>query len=117
MSEIKDYVKSNKLDHPQLYDGSHAVIVFGKPNCRDCDGTKKYLGSKGIDYQYIDAIEHKDALDAIKADNFAAFPVVYVSPGLEGALDSTWAGGVRKDRLELLVRDYVADQGDTWDMA
>lgn len=114
MSEIGDWIKEYYYDVPAGYSGSHAVVVIGKPACSACEATKRELGKHGIDYQYIDATQREGLYEAVVADNFAAFPVVWVKPGIEGARESAWAGGNRKDCIDLLVRDYVADQGDVW---
>ncbi len=52
------------------------VTVYSKPNCMQCNFTKKYLEDKGIPFQTIDVFEDPQALDHIKSLGFQSLPVV-----------------------------------------
>lgn len=61
------------------------VIVYSKPNCPQCDLTKRDLDILGIEYKTIDVSQDKDALESIRAMNFRSVPVVVTKT-------DNWAG-------------------------
>lgn len=54
------------------------ITVYSKPNCMQCDFTKKYLDDKGIDYATLDVFADEEALNHIKSLGFQSLPVVEV---------------------------------------
>ncbi len=52
------------------------VTVYTKPNCMQCNFTKKYLSEKEIEFQTIDVTESEEALAKIKGMGFQAVPVI-----------------------------------------
>lgn len=54
------------------------ITVYGKPNCHNCDMTKRFLKSKEIDFEYIDVTIDQGALDAIRVHGYQQLPVVSV---------------------------------------
>lgn len=54
------------------------ITVYSKPNCMQCNFTKKYLDEKGIDYATLDVFADEDALNYIKSLGFQSLPVVEV---------------------------------------
>lgn len=61
------------------------VTVYTKPNCVQCNMTKKYMDDRGIEYSTVDITEDSDALDKIINKGFKAAPVVDHN-------DRWWAG-------------------------
>lgn len=74
----------------------HSVTVYGKPDCKQCEFTKKYLDDMGTPYNYVDVSEDEEALKEIKDFGYMGVPVVAVN-----SLDDSW-GGFRPDKLEEL---------------
>ncbi len=56
--------------------GKIMVTVYTKPNCMQCNFTKKYLTEKEIDFQTIDVTESEEALAKVKGMGFQAVPVI-----------------------------------------
>ncbi|MFE0442418.1 glutaredoxin-like protein NrdH [Aerococcus sp. NPDC058936] len=52
------------------------VTVYTKPNCMQCNFTKKYLTEKEIEFQTIDVTESEEALAEVKGMGFQAVPVI-----------------------------------------
>ncbi|EFR31064.1 glutaredoxin-like protein NrdH [Eremococcus coleocola] len=52
------------------------VTVYSKPNCMQCNFTKKYLDDKGISYKSVDIFEDASALEHVQALGFQSVPVV-----------------------------------------
>lgn len=38
------------------------VVVYGKPNCPNCNTVKNILNARSIEFDYIDVTEDQDAL-------------------------------------------------------
>ncbi|AMB98537.1 NrdH-redoxin [Aerococcus urinaehominis] len=74
------------------------VTVYSKPNCMQCNFTKKYLEDKEVTFQVLDVTESEEALDHVKALGFSSLPVVEAE-GIEPF------SGFRPDRLESLAQD------------
>lgn len=71
---------------------SKSITVYSKPDCRQCDFTKKWLDRAGVEYRVIDISlpENAEVLEAIKELGYAGAPVVIVSEFTE--LDTHWYG-------------------------
>ena len=39
------------------------ITVYGKPNCMQCDYTKKHLDRMGLEYQSVDVTTDQQALE------------------------------------------------------
>lgn len=75
---------------------TQVITVYSKPNCMQCNYTKKWLDDNHIDYIAIDVTEHENALAYVKHElGYQSLPVVEVS-GQE-----SWFG-FRPERLEEL---------------
>lgn len=62
------------------------VIVYSKPQCPQCEFTKKHLVKIGVEHRVIDVTTDPAALDRIQAMGYSAVPVVVTSSG------EHWAG-------------------------
>lgn len=71
------------------------VIVYSKPDCPQCELTKRDMDILGIDYELIDITQHQDQLARLTSLGFRSAPVV--ETGLE-----TWSGYDR-DKIKGLV--------------
>ncbi|MBA5745787.1 glutaredoxin-like protein NrdH [Aerococcus sp. 150760007-1] len=72
------------------------VTVYTKPNCMQCNFTKKYLTEKEIEFQTIDITESEEALAEVKGMGFQSVPVI-VAENEEAFY------GFQPDRLAKLV--------------
>ncbi|GEL67654.1 glutaredoxin-like protein NrdH [Marinilactibacillus psychrotolerans] len=73
-----------------------SVVVYSKPNCMQCNFTKKYLEDKGISYEVKDIVENEAAIEEVKSLGFSSLPVV-IAEGLEAF------NGFRPDMLNQLA--------------
>lgn len=55
------------------------IKVFSKPNCMQCEFTKKYLTDKGIEFKEINVFEDDKALAMLRDKGFSQMPVVDVN--------------------------------------
>lgn len=62
-----------------------SVTIYTKPNCVDCNKTKNYMKSKGIEFYEVDMTKDPAALDYVKSMGFLRAPVV-------DANDIWWSG-------------------------
>ncbi|MBS4462261.1 glutaredoxin-like protein NrdH [Aerococcaceae bacterium zg-B36] len=72
------------------------VTVYSKPNCMQCNFTKKFLDDNAIDYTTINVYEDNSALEFVNELGFKSLPVVEIE-GEEPFF------GFRPDRLESLI--------------
>lgn len=72
------------------------VTVYSKPNCTQCNFTKRFLTDKQIAFQVKDITESDEALNEVKEMGFQSLPVV-VADGKEPF------NGFRPDKLQQLV--------------
>lgn len=61
------------------------VVVYSKPDCMQCEQTKKFLERKGVDFSVIDMSADAEALEKVKALGYRQAPVVVVG-------DQHWSG-------------------------
>lgn len=66
-----------------------AVVLYGKPNCVQCDATERKFKKHGVEYEKVDVSQDENALEFIKSLGYLKAPVVYVST-IEG--DHHWTG-------------------------
>lgn len=59
-----------------------SIIVYSKPNCMQCQFTKKYLENKGIPFKEKDIDQDVEAVDEVKKMGFSSLPVV-IAEGIE----------------------------------
>lgn len=78
------------------------VTVYSKPNCLNCDITKRLLDKANIAYQVVDLSKDSAALEKVKADGFTTAPVVYTD-------DDAWCG-VRPDKITALQKKLFNKQ-------
>ena len=74
----------------------YSVTVYSKPNCPQCDFTKKYLNDMGTPYNEVDITQDKEALEQLRHHGYLGVPVVAIN-----SLADSW-GGFRPDELEKL---------------
>jgi len=60
-----------------------AVVLYGKPQCVQCDATERKLKKHSIHFTKVDVSQDETALNFIKGLGYSAAPVVYVS-AIEG---------------------------------
>ncbi|MGX7099446.1 glutaredoxin-like protein NrdH [Globicatella sanguinis] len=72
------------------------IKVYSKPNCMQCEMTKKFLKDNKINAIIYDVTKDEQALAEMKALGYTNLPVVYVD-------ENTHWFGFRPDELEKLV--------------
>lgn len=71
------------------------VIVYSKPNCMQCNFTKKWLKERNIPYTELNVEEDEAALSKIKEMGYQAVPVIVTET-------ENWYG-FQPDKLSKLV--------------
>lgn len=63
------------------------VVVYSKPNCVQCEMTKKFLDKAGIEYSVEDLLSEENAaqLAYFQAEGYLAAPIVVTDT-------KTWSG-------------------------
>lgn len=74
----------------------NGIIIYSKPNCMQCNFTKKYLDDKGVNYTIKDIYESEIALEEVKELGFTSVPVI-------SAEGKAAFNGFRPDLLDQLV--------------
>ncbi|MBM6700475.1 glutaredoxin-like protein NrdH [Bifidobacterium pullorum subsp. saeculare] len=77
-----------------------SVTVYTKPNCPQCEATKRQLDKRGIAYAAVDIASTPGVLETLQAAGFRQAPVVVTSSG------HAWAG-YRPDK----IRDLAVELG------
>lgn len=72
---------------------SKKVVVYTKPNCAQCDFTKKFLNNYEIDYETINVYDNEEALQLLKDKGLSSMPVVSIND-----FEEHWTG-FRPDEL------------------
>lgn len=72
------------------------VTVYTKPNCVQCEMTKKVLTRDGITFELVDITQDAQALQMVQDLGFASAPVVITD-------NDKWAG-FRADKLASLSK-------------
>ncbi len=67
------------------------VTVYTKPNCVQCDATKRKLRDIGAPFEEVDIMADPNTLAAAKALGHLSAPVVLVSNGVPGD-EIDWSG-------------------------
>jgi glutaredoxin-like protein NrdH len=71
------------------YKGEPMTTVYTKPNCVQCDMTKRLMDKIGVEYTTVDIVENPAELDRLIEMGYRAAPVVVVTS--ETGIES-WAG-------------------------
>ena len=74
-----------------------SITLYTKPNCVQCNATKRALDKQGLDYETIDLTEDVNALDRIKDMGFQQAPVVFAG-------DEAWSG-FRPDKIKAIAAE------------
>ena len=79
------------------------VTVYTKPDCVQCDATKRWLTKNDIPFETKDLSESEDLLKLFISKGFMAAPIV------ETDVLGTWSG-FRVSKLEALVKEYKSEE-------
>lgn len=71
---------------------SEGLTVWSKPNCQQCDATKRFLDKRQIEFEAKNLLEHPEQVAQFQEMNLLQAPIV-VTP------DDIWSG-FRPDRLD-----------------
>ena len=71
------------------------IKVYGADWCSDCISIKKLLDAKGIDYEYVDITDNKEAIALVEKINKGrrVIPTLivdgmsYTNPGINGLIE------------------------------
>lgn len=77
------------------------VTVYSKPNCVQCDATKRRLDERGVTHAVVDLSQNPDALQMILGLGHRSIPVVAV----DGKV--AWTG-FRPDLIDELAAEGAA---------
>ena len=72
------------------------ITVYSKPNCMQCEFSKKYLKDKGIEFKEINVFDDDEALSMLRDAGYSQMPVVDV--------DGEKHTGFRPDILAKVVK-------------
>lgn len=72
-----------------------SIIVYSKPNCPQCDLTKRDMDILGIEYEIIDISLQQDQLERLAGLGFRSAPVVETDRDV-------WSG-YQQDKIKELV--------------
>jgi len=72
-----------------------AITVYSKPNCPQCELTKRDMDILGIEYETVDLTQHQDQLERLIGLGHRNAPVVETDHG-------TWSG-YDQDKIKGLV--------------
>jgi glutaredoxin-like protein NrdH len=67
------------------YKGDQMTTVYTKPNCVQCDATKRMMDKLGVNYETVDIVENPAELDRLIEMGYRAAPVVVTD-------NDSWAG-------------------------
>jgi len=73
------------------------ITVYTKPNCVQCEWTKKLMDKLDIEYKAVDVTQDKDAEETVISLGYTALPVVVVD------MNTHWQG-FRMERIKGLKR-------------
>ena len=90
---------TKNIEKAIIGDNNKIVTVYSEPDCIQCNFTKHYLNTHGIEYREIDVTQDEEAYKELKMNGYQSVPVVAV-----GTLDNSWSD-FRPDRLAELKED------------
>ena len=97
VEEVKESKETKESkDTTETKPTRYSVTVYSKPNCHQCEFTKKYLNEMGTPFNEIDVTQDKEALEQLQHHGYLGVPVVAIN-----SLADSW-GGFRPDELEKL---------------
>lgn len=71
------------------------TTVYTKPNCVQCDATKRMMDKLGVEYTTVDIVDNPEELDKLISMGYRAAPVVVAG-------DDSWAG-FQPDKITALA--------------
>lgn len=74
--------------------------IYTKPNCVQCEATKRYFDNKGVAYTTVDITQDPEALDILIAEGFKAAPVVNAG--------TDWWSGFQPDKIDAYIDNVSA---------
>lgn len=86
------------------------IRVYSKPDCVQCDTTKRFMDKHDIRFESVDLTEDPISMDMVKELGYTQVPVVYLESKRLGV--QHWSG-FRHARLLDLVRHFTWDENDT----
>lgn len=72
-----------------------SVIVYSKPNCPNCELSKRDMDILGIEYQVIDISQDIGSLERLKSQGFRSVPVIQTE-------NDVWSG-YNQEKIKGLV--------------
>lgn len=88
-------------NHPEAL--TQSITVYTKPNCPQCEATKRSLNRAGLAYNTIDITTDEHALNLLQQAGFKQAPVVMINrEGSDPTLLDYWSG-YRPDKLRELI--------------
>ena len=78
------------------------VTVYTKPNCVQCDATKRWLTKNDIPFDVKDIYEDQELMQKFVDQGFMSAPIVQTDV-------ETWSG-FRISKLETLIKEYKTEQ-------
>lgn len=78
------------------------ITVWTKPQCVQCDMTKKTMTKLGIDFEELSLEEHPLVMDTFKAKGFLSAPIVTTDT-------KTWSG-FRLDKIKSLASYLMGEK-------
>ena len=85
------------------------IRVYSKPNCVQCDTTKRFMQKNHIRFESVDLTEDPISLNMVTELGYTQVPVVYIESKRIGV--QHWSG-FRHSRLLDLVRHFEIDVRD-----
>jgi ribonucleoside-diphosphate reductase alpha chain len=83
---VSEKVKEDKLKYDKT------TIIYGKPNCPNCEMAKALLNSKSIPFDYIDIVAlGKTAAEVTGRDDVRSLPQIYLDGEYIGGFDKLYA--------------------------
>ncbi|MCS4485103.1 glutaredoxin-like protein NrdH [Gleimia sp. 6138-11-ORH1] len=76
------------------------ITVYSKPQCVQCDATKRALKKQGLDFEVIDMSLDLEALEFVKGLGYVQAPVVMAG-------DEHWSG-YRPDLIKQIAQAAAA---------
>lgn len=86
------------------------IRVYTKPQCVQCDSTKRYFDKHGIRYEEVDLTQDAISMSMVEELGYSQAPVVYLESKKIGV--KHWSG-FRHDRLIDLLRHFNREGNDT----
>ena len=78
------------------------VTVYTKPNCVQCDATKRWLTKNDIPFETKDIYEDQELMQKFVDQGFMSAPIVQTDV-------ETWSG-FRISKLEALIKEYKSEE-------